>query len=496
MIEIKKDVFKKYAKEEVFNKIVDIKTIKELIEHINENYKELAAIQKKDKTVINYNDFVKDIFKVQNFLKEQKVQKEDHIGIYCNNNYDFAIAAIGVMSYGAVAVLIPVQIKNEILTAVSKKYNINALIYENILQENVNVENSYDIDSIYKLESKKVENEILPDNKACIVMTGGTTGKSKGAVLTHQNVMAGVINGCYGINEVFNQKYYSVMPLTHVFGFIRNLLTSLYTGSTIYFNYNKAEMFKDMQMIKPTVVVVVPALAEMFLKLVNQFGINMLGGELKLIIAGGATVPQYLVEEYSKLNITLCPGYGLTELANMVSGNPIPKEKPNSVGLIFPGIQAKIEDNELWLKGTSLMKEYYNEPDENKNSFEDGWFKTGDLAKFDEDKFLYITGRIKDIIVLSNGENISPAEIESSFNSLDFIQDSLVYEKEDKLILEVVIRQKELDKYNPKNKEEFINNKLTEINNKLPSFSRVSKIIIRTEDFERSPSMKIIRPRS
>lgn len=486
-----KETFKDYADKEVLDRIVSLETIPEFMEHIKK-YGSSNAVQRKDLTIATFNDLLEDTNRIMSFLGSNDINGGAHIGIYCNNNYEFAYSSLGVMAYGAVAVLIPPQIPKDVLPMLCMKYNIKHLLYEDVLKENTEgVENRTCISNI-EAQSTAHPYNVTKDSPACIIMTGGTTGKSKGALLSHGNILSGVINGCFGINDVFNQVYYSIMPLTHVFGFIRNLLTSLYTGSNIYFNYSKANIFKDMQTYNPSVVVVVPALAEMMLGISNQFGMQMLGNNLKLIIAGGANVPQYLVEEFYKKGITLCPGYGLTELANMVSGNPKPLEKPNSVGLLFPGIEAKIEDGELLLKGPNLMIEYFNSPDENEKAFDGEYFKTGDLARFDDDGYLYITGRTKDVIVLPNGENISPAELENNFVALPFIQDALVYEDDGHLVLEVLPRKSEMGDMTI----DDIKNKLNEVNEKLNSYERVNEIIIRDKDFERSPSMKIIRPGS
>ncbi len=504
--------FKKYASDEVFDKIVDLKTIPEFLNHIKK-YGSLNAIAKVDGTVATYTEFYEDIQKVCYVLNKNGIEKNTNVGVYCHNNYEFACAAIGIMAYGCVATLIPFQLDDKTLFGCTKKYNLSGLLYGGPLEANTALAKElnkifyYKISDIFSIDSSLISenficDDINEDDSACIIMTGGTTGKSKGALLSHTNLMCGTINGCYGLKDIFNQTYYSIMPLTHVFGFVRNLLTSLYTGSVIYFNQDKQQMFKDMAMIKPTVLVVVPALAELFLKLANQFGMQMLGGDLKTIICGGASVPPYLVQEFTKKGITFCPGYGLTELANMVSGNPNPDKYPASVGMLFPDLEAKLVSGELWLKGRNLMKCYYGEDEENKNAFEDGWFKTGDLAEFDENNNLYIIGRIKDIIVLANGENVSPAYIESKVNEIPYIQDSLVYKTTNDfgnviLALEVVLRQSEIAKLNLQREEleAFVNTELNKVNEELQSYERFSKIIIRDTDFQRSPSMKIIRPK-
>ena len=155
-------------------------------------------------------------------------------------------------------------------------------------------------------------------------------------------------------------------------------MTSLYTGSTLFICKNNKDMFRDTAVFKPTIMVMVPALAEMALTLSKQFGKNMLGDDMKTIIAGAAAVPPYLVQEYDKLGIKLLPGYGLTESANLVSGNPESLKFPDSVGYPFPNQELKIVDGELWLKGKNMMDGYIGEDEA--DVYEDGWFKTSSTA--------------------------------------------------------------------------------------------------------------------
>ena len=186
------------------------------------------------------------------------------------------------------------------------------------------------------------------------------------------------------------------------------------------------------------------------------------------------------------------PGYGLTESANLVSGNPDNTEKPASVGIPYPDQELKIVNGELYIKGINVMTEYVGDPEETAASFEDGWFKTGDLVRFDDEGYLYIVGRQNDVIVLSTGENISPAEYEAKFCELDYLADAMIYEDFTEsgnqiLTLEVVPRSTctvVADK---------IEADLRKINGELPSFARVSRITVRKEDFARTPAMKKIR---
>lgn len=508
-ISFTKEDFAKYSNKDYFKKIVNIETVNGLLEHIKDNFSGLKAIGKEDGSVATFDELLSDVNKVCYYLALNNVEPGKHIGLIADNSYSFAVCSLGIMAYGCVAVLLPKQLDKTVVFGCSKKYSLSGLIYIPSFAEKVELINPSSVLLATTAEilalnpDKDYRNmEVAKDDSACIIMTGGTTGKSKGAVLSHDALMCGMINGAYGLDDVMHEVYYCLMPLTHVFGFIRNLLTSLYTGSTIYFNRDKRLMFNEFKEYKPTGLVIVPALAELFLNLIKSYGFDMLGGKLRFIICGAASVPPYLIAEYHKLNVNFCPGYGLTEFSNMVSGNPEGLTKPDSVGLLYPEQEAKVVNGELWLKGRNMLKEYYNEPEENQNAFEDGWFKTGDLVRFDEDNFLYIVGRIKDVIVLSNGENVSPAYIETKVNQLNFIQDSLVTETTNEfgaqiLQVEVVLRPSVVKGLGLEGEElsKYVTEKVFKVNNSLYEYERFSKVVIRTEDFPRTPAMKIIRPK-
>lgn len=339
--------------------------------------------------------------------------------------------------------------------------------------------------------------QLCETDTAVIMFSGGTTGKSKGAILSHGALMQGTVNGCYGIRDVFYQKYLLVLPLTHVFGLIRNLMTCLYTASTLFICDNNKDMFRDCAIFRPTIMVMVPALAEMALNLSRQFGRNMLGDSIKTIICGAAVVSPYLIQEYHKIGINLMPGYGLTESANLVIGNTNFLNNPSSVGYPFPNQQLKIVDGELWLKGKNIFTGYVD-PQANAQSFEDGWFKTGDIVRVDDDGIYYIVGRKKEVIVLSNGENVYPAELETEFNKLVFVQDSQVYEDVTEsgvhfLALEIVPRPAVLATISEEDKDSYMKEQLEQVNRQFLPYQRVTKIIIRDTDFERTPSLKIKR---
>ncbi|MBR4435768.1 MAG: acyl--CoA ligase [Clostridia bacterium] len=481
-----------------FDRIVPFDSVAEMWRRCADAYGDRIAVEFAGEKH-TYAELDADAALLRSALIEAGVEINARVAILCENSYDFAKAFIAVQTAGCCAAILPAFLDETAVFGLMMKFGAKALVYRPTLEEKTNFARQRIEGAVFvSTDAKGGEahpTRIPEKSDPCMIMlTGGTTGKSKGALLNNGAVMEGVMNGCYGYRGAFDQRYLLVLPLSHVFGLIRNLLTSLYTGSTLFIVENNKDMFRDIAMFRPTILVAVPALAEMALQLSKKFNKNMLGDSLRYIICGAAAVAPYLVAEYQKYGIVLCPGYGLTESANLVSGNPDPLAKPDSVGIPYPNQELRIENGELLLRGKNMLDCYVGEDEQ---AWKDGWFHTGDLARFDDDGFLYITGRTKEVIVLSNGENISPAELEARFNTLPFIQDSQVFEDVDEsgvhfLALEVVPRQTELGGLG-EDPLKGIEEKLWELNNaQLPS-ERVSRIVIRDKDFDRSPSMKILR---
>ncbi len=492
-----RDIFAPYTDADTFARIVEMDTVSEMWKRCISEYAELSAITDAGVTY-TYATLESDAANLRYTLASVGAESR-RVAIYCPNSYDFVKALIATVTLGYTAVILPPQLPDMAVMGVCMQFGIDTLLYAPAFAEKTGLV-AEKLPHIRRVPTDTLAEGSLPLREygaktPCLVMfTGGTTGKSKGALLSNGAVMQGVINGCYGYRDVFHQRYLLILPFSHIFGLIRSLLTVLYTGGHLCICRNNADMFRDAAMFRPEILVSVPAVVEMALALSKKFGRMMLGNDLKYIICGAAAVAPYLVGEYDKLGVTLFPGYGLTESANLVSGNPACKSRPDSVGIPYPHQELRFVNGELWLRGKNLFEGYIGAPGE--EAFEDGWFKTGDLAHLDEDGFLYITGRIKEIIVLSSGENISPAEVEAEFNKLSYISDSLLYEGEDGcLVLEVTLREAEMASLACEDPRAYIISELRRINETLPSHERANRIVIRDKDFDRTPSMKIVRPK-
>ena len=492
------ELFRKYMGEKNFQRLKYYDTLSEMWEACSKEYADLTAVED-DGKAYTYRQLAGDVAKFRTVLKNNGAERGQRIGILLPNSYELVKAYLAAATLGCTAVILPAHLDEKQTFGTKMMFGFTILVTASPEKAAIIKSKMPDFPVISGEESADDTTDAVfgeGSDGAVIIMTGGTTGKPKGALLSNTAVLAGTVNSCLGCKYVYEQRYLLVLPMSHVFGLIRNVMASLYTGSTLFICRDNRNMFRDAAAFRPTVMILVPALADMALTLSKKFGRNMFGPDLKTIICGAANVPPYLIEEYNRMGVELLPGYGLTESANLVSGNPENLSKPSSVGIIYPGMEYRIENGELWLKGKNMMDGYVG--CEEQGAYEDGWFRTGDLVKLDEEGFLYITGRIKEIIVLPTGENISPAEVEAKFNELSFIQDSQVFEDKDDsdrrfLALEVVPRETELAKIEAPDKNAYIVEALHKVNESLPSFQRVSRIEIRTSDFERTPSMKIVR---
>lgn len=491
--------FRPYTDAETFEKIVDDGDLCRMWTRCASAWASLPAIAWEGGE-ITYAALDREVSAQRSALAEAGCKPGVRVAILCDNSIDFVRAFLAAVTAGCVATVFPPYLDAQAVAACCEALKASAVVYQ-----------AHKEAQCALLREKRPDVALIPAEKRgaapapvvfpqqddpCLIMfTGGTTGKSKGALLSHSAVVRGMMNGCYCYREVFHQRYLLALPLSHVFGLIRNLLTSLYTGSLMYIAKSPRDAVRDIAAFQPTILVLVPALAEMLFGLSQKLGRNLLGSSLKTMICGAAPLPQYLTEAYHRIGITLLPGYGLTEAANLVSGNPIPLEKPNSVGIPYPEQELKIVNGELWLKGRNMLLSYVgtDEP----TFTEDGWFRTGDLAELDEDGFLYVTGRLKVVIVLENGENIYPTQLEARFTALPFVQDCEVFEEEREngrraLALEVFPRASEMIKLG-ENAEQTALDQLWRINAAQRPAEQVSRIALRATDFERSASLKIVR---
>lgn len=473
-----------------YDKLVVYNNLRELFFATCLNYKNDKAISWNSGSK-TFNDLLEDVLKLSFALKD-KINKGDNVGLFYNNEYDFVRSFFACAILGACCAVVPGMMPPEKVVGISKLFNLKLLVTNKDLEIPVPYVNirKLELNDTWTQKEAGKHVEIAQNDPVCIVFTGGTTGFPKGAVLSHRNLCRGAVNGALTVGKIFGIKYLSLIPFSHIFGLIKNLLSSLLTGSHLYIVENPALFAKEAAMFGPETMVLTPGLCSLVLMLLKNYGKDFFGKSFNSIIAGGAHVPAKLVPAFKQFGILCCPGYGLTEATNLVSGNGTPNEKSASVGIVYPDQEAKIVNGELLVKGDNVFLGYFGNPAATNACLEDGWLKTGDLAHFDEDGFLYIDGRVNNLIVLSSGLKIVPENIESAIDNHPAVKDCIVYKEadSDKLYVEVLLYE------NNENLEkvvsEFINK---DINDQLEYNSKLSRIVFRKEDFKRTPAMKIIR---
>jgi long-chain acyl-CoA synthetase len=433
-----------------------------------------------------------DVSLTRGFLKTQGITKGDVVALQMMNEYQFIVLFLAITTFGAIANPIPFQMPLVVTQKVVDKNSAKLIIYGNTLSElykqwssTTKCINVRDVQCNEKIGMSNV----TPNDYAAFYMTGGTVSFPKTVILTHRNLTRGMTNGAYGFEKVLYQSYYAIIPFFHIFGLIRGCLTPLYTGSINYLCNDFKNIMRDLPICKPTMLILTPGLVEMIC-FYGSKNMQLLGGSLNTIIVGGAPVSIPLLKKANALGIYTCPGYGLTESSNLISGNRFPIERANSMGHLYQHQELKIVNNELWFKGENISPGYYHDDENNKIAYEDGWFKTGDLGKYENGE-LFIQGRIKNLIVLPSGEKFPPEEIETIFNNFPMTKDSLVYFKQDKIVLEMF--PYEIPNMPNNLRDQKIHDFFEQVNKTLPTFMRINNLIIRTEDFKRSGAMKILR---
>ena len=367
---------------------------------------------------------------------------------------------------------------------------------------------------------------IDPDGLAEILFTSGTTGLSKGVMLSQRNIVA-------NINEIHKMDYaqnlkttpvvMSVLPIHHTFELTVDNLGVIYCGATVCINDRLENIVANLNRFKPAVILVVPAIAEVFYKkvmegiangknrrkivLANRINrvlrflkidarrllykslLKKFGGNLTNVIVGGAALRPEIAKTFDEFGVNMYQGYGLTECAPLISANYPKMNKFESVGKPVSYMDVKIEDGEILVKGPSVMLGYYQNPEATAEAFtEDGYFRTGDLGHFDEDGYLYITGRSKNLIILDNGKNIYPEELETYFMTIEGVKDVMVYESSGK----IAAAFQPVD-INDKTVIKNIKLKVKEINSAMPPYKRVVELNFVPRDFPKTTTMKIKR---
>jgi len=483
---------------EEYERLPYLPTMGQFVDWFTKEYADKPALSNQVDT-ITYKELGERVARRRAFIEGLGLPKGSHIAIWDRNSQDAIELYLAVTSAGYVVMNLPAMLPEMAVIGSCMKFDIAAIfVREEFMPMTTKLQGVKVLPAASIAEQGVPSADINPDSPAAIFFTGGTTGQPKGAVLTHRALMRGNYNTIFKPGPVIGvHRYIALLPLSHVFGAIAGLAGCFYTGNLMFTCEDMKATIGKLPVIRPTLLVIVPGICDILAGLCKMYGPQFLGG-LKMIISGAANVPPRLTEIFSKMGVTFCFGYGLTETANLTSANADAITHPTSIGKIYPGQETKIVDGELWVKGDNVFSGYYKDPEKTAEVLTpDGWLRTGDLCRFDEDGFLYITGRIKNLIILSNGENVSPESLEEPFYADPCVRDAMV--KEDELNGQQVIAV-EILPFMPafegkpwEEVEAYMNALVKKINATLPSTHRIIKVTVRTEDFKRTGSMKVAR---
>ena len=370
-----------------------------------------------------------------------------------------------------------------------------------------------------------VAGSITEEDVAVILYTSGTTGPQKGVMLTHGNLLADVegIAGAKIVSEEDNLL--SALPYYHAYPLMGCLIAPFLIGASVTLLSSMKELARTARERRVTVILSVPQMLELLLGAVKKkipralmpllaacslirerTGLNpgravfgrahaAFGPGLRLLASGGARLAPKTMRELEGLGFTVVEGFGLTETSPVVTFNPVEKRKPGSAGKQIAGAEIKIEEGEVLIRGPMVMKGYWQRPDETAQAIKNGWFHTGDTGFLDGDGYLYITGRKKEILVLSSGKNIYPEEVEGRYRESPLIKEIAVYESAGALKGVIVPDFDHARQKGVSNLKEEIGWELMRIGQELPSYMRMKGFTLSREPLPRTPLGKIKRYR-
>ena len=526
---------------------------------------------------LSYNDILQRCVSLQMSLQTNYgIAKGDRVAIFSFNKPEWVISDLTLMSLQAISVplypMLSTPAVKDILIASGSKVVIADT--QEMVQAVTSVQSECpDLEAIihiaddsyldkygksfrnlsgFNVTSREKEKFVMAairiplDQIVTIVYTSGTTGKSKGVMLSHNNIASNVDAVRQAISITNQDTCLSFLPLAHVFERTVGYYCMLFAKGTICYAQNVNTLSEDFLNARPSIFVGVPLLYDrisdsvykkaryikkLLLKLALSTGMKYcyqgdrslltrlkwfltkplvinkihakLGGNLRMLVSGGAALSAKTNIFFESLDFKIIEGYGLTETSPVIACNRLEKRKVSSIGLPLDGQEIKLSsDKELLVKGQNVMQGYYNSPEQTAEIIDkDGWLHTGDLASIDEDGFIKIIGRKKEIIVLNNGKNVSPVAIEELLMADKYIEQACVYgDNHANLIALIVPNFEALDKKTIKKSDllKFFNKKVVKLTQHLSSYERVRSCVLINKPFsvatgELTPTMKMKR---
>ncbi len=518
-------------------------------------------------TYSELNDY---IFKFGSSLQKLGLKPRDHIAVVGENRVQWAIAFLSAMMFDFVVVPVDENLTHSDILNIIHESDSVALIFSGSLTELVKnkkealgkikfyicmdlekKENDF-YSMIEMIKSKSVVAAKPPkinfDDVAEIIYTSGSLGRAKGVMLSQKNLAANLMAMRQMVAIYPEDRFIGILPIHHTYQCTCGFLCTLYSGASVHFARSLKTIPEDMANSKPTILLGAPLLynkmynkimknvtskkttSVLFNVMMNLSGITQniglknskklifgkvhksLGGSMRLLIAGGAAPDPKVSKFFRDLGFNIIQGYGLTETSPILALNKVEYFKDDAAGLPVPGVETKINQpnkngvGEIYVKGLNIMLGYYKNQAITDDAFDNGWFKTGDLGYFDEEGFLFICGRAKNVIIANNGENVFPEEIEDILNRSQFVLECMVYgeenEKHDERIAVLIVpdtaafieySSKNNVQINPELVDQLISQAVKETNSQLVQFKQIKKFYIQENELEKTTTQKVKR---
>ena len=474
---------------------------------------------------LTVRQFWEDVHRLRAYLSRHGLQG-GRCALLGENSYNWILSYFAVIFCGAVVIPLDKDQNADELGKLLKRCPTDMLICSNSYQDIAEAlkQNGIGMTALFMNEFPEIlRNEETvqyvrpatnPDQVCTIIFTSGTTGEPKGVMLTQRNIASNALNALRAL--WVSGPSVLTLPLHHTFGFTVGVLSAYIEGYPIFISKSLRTFADDVKSFGPENLVVVPLYVETMYKKIwktareqgnekrlkralvwsgrlRKMGIDLrrllfravreeFGGNLRHIVCGGAFLDPKYVDGMEAFGIRVLNGYGITECSPVVAVNRDGKTRRNSVGLPLPGCEVRVRDGEICVRGDSVMAGYYEDEVATRQAMEDEWFHTGDLGHFDADGFLYVTGRKKNLIILSNGENVSPEELEEKIMEIDGVEEVVVRQEDQVITAEIYAKD-----------QSGIDEAVEEMNRRLPLYKRVGRIRYRLSEFERTTSQKIKR---
>ena len=531
-------------------------TLKSLIDYSVLHFADCPSVSFVEGTPITYKQLGQKIEEVAALLSSFGLQKGDKVALFSHNMPNWVIAYFSVVSKGMIIVPVLPDFTRQEVENVLIHSEAKVLFVSERLQSRVDGLDLPDLigkisvdefnvlmgnPSAKDANTHPVDHPVEEDDTAAIIYTSGTTGRSKGVVLSHKSIAFTAMQSYTFCAISHEDVFLSFLPLSHTYENTIGMLYPVMYGASIYYLEKPptaSSLIPALKKIRPTMMLSVPLIMEklyksqiqakftktrftrviykalLFRKLIHRIAGKKLyetfGGRLRFFGIGGAKLDSRVERFLKEAKFPYAIGYGLTETAPLLAGAGTHQTKLQSTGFAVQGVALKIHEpnkkgvGEIWAKGPNVMKGYYKNTEATSEVLTaDGWFRTGDLGKFDSNNRLYIKGRMKNTIVGASGENIYPEDIETIINSNQFVVESLVIEEDGFLVAKIILDLEQIEKNIAhlktaidEKKEQYQEWKAhftKELNSKLNRTSQINRVDIMDEPFEKTASQKIKR---